>query len=109
MKNYHKDVLWRLLIDVGRKKERGIVNKLTDSDVQIITETMKTLRASDEWINQTKRDLLVSRYKVFDWLGMYLNGEFDSASKIMTNYYIASFGNVRRFIHNLEDIRDIQN
>ncbi|MCX6747226.1 MAG: hypothetical protein NTU63_03800 [Candidatus Pacearchaeota archaeon] len=109
MKEYHKDFLWKSLMDVGRRNEKGIVNKLTENDIRVITETMRTLDADDDWINQTKRDLLISRYKVYDWLGMYLNGKCDSASKIMTHAYINSFGNVRRFIHNLKNMRDINN
>jgi len=109
MKKYHKDFLWKSLMDVGRRNEKGIVNKLTENDIRVITETMRTLDADNGWINQTKRDLLISRYKVYDWLGMYLIKEFDSAAKIMTHTYIASFGNVRRFIHNLKNMRDINN
>lgn len=100
---------WNSLMSVGRRNEKGIVNRLTENDIKVITETMRTLNASDEWISQTKRDLLISRYKVYDWLGMYLNKEFDSSSKIMAQTYINSSGNIRRFIHHLEDIRDIQN
>ena len=97
-------------MNVGRRNEKGIVNKLTEKDINIITETMRSLNADDEWINQTKRDLLISRYKVYDWLGMYLNGAFDdSAARIMAQTYINSSGNIRRFIHHLENIRDIQN
>jgi hypothetical protein len=109
MEKYHKDFLWKLLMDVGRRKEKGIVNKLTKEDVGVITGAMKSLDADDGWINQTKRDLLVSRYKVYDWLGMYLQGKGDSAARLMTHAYINSFGNVRKFINNLESIRDIQN
>lgn len=96
-------------MDVGRRNEKGIVNKLTENDIGIITETMKTLNADDGWVNQTKRDLLVSRYKIYDWLGMYLQGKDDSAAKIMTHVYITSFGDVQRFIHSLENMRNIQN
>ena len=101
--------LWKSLMSVGRRNEKSIVNKLTENDISVITETMRTLNASDEWINQTKRDLLISRYKVYDWLGMYIEGEFDSAARIMAQTYINSSGNIRRFIHHLENMRDIQN
>jgi hypothetical protein len=52
---------------------------------------------------------LISRYKVYDWLGLYFSGKCDSAARIMVHTYIASSGNVRRFVHNLKNMRDIQN
>ena len=94
---------------VGIRNEKGIVNKLTEDDINVITETMKTLNADDGWINQTKRDLLISRYKVYDWLGMYLSGKDDSAARIMAHNYIASSGNIHKFIYNLKNMRNIQN
>jgi hypothetical protein len=104
-----KDFLWKSIMNVGRRKEKGIVNRLIENDIMVITETMKTLNANNGWINQTKRDLLISRYKIYDWLGMYIDGEFDSAARIMAQIYILSCGNVRMFIHNLKNMQDIQN
>lgn len=54
MKRYHINFLWETLMSVGRRKEKGIVNRLTEKDISVITETMRTLNADDEWINQTK-------------------------------------------------------
>lgn len=103
------------LLEVGREvepKEGGIANNLSDDEVETILGTVHFFDGPENKATiQTKRDLTQAQYRVFDWLGMMidtdwnndsLNWMFDTLAKI----YIQE-KSVSGFIHQLR-MRDLQ-
>lgn len=65
---------WRQVIDKGRKMERGIANKLTPEGLAAIYGTADFFGVNENFIRQALYDLKVPKFRVFDWIGMLLNG-----------------------------------
>jgi len=61
----------------GRKKERGITSKLTDADMNTVLGT-SDFGVAERALKQAVLDLKHYRYRVFDWLGMCLQGRCDT-------------------------------
>lgn len=100
------------LLEVGREvepEEKGIANNLDKPEVETLVGTVAFF--DDRAGQQTYRDLTEAQYRVFDWLGMMqdtdwdsevLNWLFDELAKI----YIQE-KSVSGFVHQLR-MRDLQ-
>lgn len=66
------ETLWKQLIENGRIKEKGITNKLAQTDLITIIETLEFFGV--EARGQIIFDLHFAKYKVYDALGMWLQG-----------------------------------
>jgi len=112
MKSYNKK-LWQQIIDIGRKQEpesKGIANKLERVDVETIVATAEYFGATDIWLQQIQYDLLVPKYRIFDWLAMCVMSRNDdnreinnTALQVLVNSYLKSNGNIKDFIADLRE------
>ena len=66
---YNKE-LWKQVIELGKKNEKGIINQLNRDDVSTIIATMEFFGSTVVWMQQTIFDLTTPKFKVYDWLGM---------------------------------------
>lgn len=76
-----KDEIHSELMDVGQEVEpesSGIANNLDEEEVQTIVATVDFFDPEGKATQQTFRDLTKSQYRVFDWLGMMLDTDWDS-------------------------------
>jgi len=70
--NSFNESLWKQLIENGRSKEKGVTNNLADIDVITTKETLEFFGI--EAAGLIIFDLHVAKYKVYDALGMWLQG-----------------------------------
>jgi hypothetical protein len=73
--NYNVE-LWKGVIANGQTKEKGTRNYLCPSDVRAILGSLECFGVDRPMLAQVHWDLLVPRYRVFDWLGMALQGRY---------------------------------
>jgi hypothetical protein len=69
--------IWIRLMKNGSEKEpesKGIANKLSDEDIETILQTMEFFGIDENGLKQAYFDLKIPKYRVFDWLGMCLQG-----------------------------------
>lgn len=104
---YNKE-LWKQVIELGKKNEKGIINQLNRDDVSTIIATMEFFGSTVVWMQQTIFDLTTPKFKVYDWLGMCImsrnNDErkFNNvALKVLINAYLKAEGNIKKFVENL--------
>jgi hypothetical protein len=104
----NKNELWNTILKIGRKNEKGIVNKFNKDDVITIIATMEFFNSTDIWIRQTVYDLTVCKYKLYDWLAMCVmsrnndNRQLNNvALKVLVYAYLSSEGDSEGFIDNL--------
>jgi hypothetical protein len=76
-----KESLWNEVMKLGREREHGTVNKLTEPDIETICGTLDFFGVERPLIQQTVLDLHLSRYRVFDWLAMNLDREMNMKEK----------------------------
>lgn len=108
------DKLHSKLLEVGKKvepKNQGIANDLEDEDVDTIVSTVAFFDTEGA-AAQTKRDLGgAAQYRVFDWLGMMLDTDWDNEQlewlfEELAKIYLQE-KDVDGFIHQLR-MRDLQ-
>ena len=68
--------LWKALIASGLAKEKGTRNYLCPRDIRTVLETLEYFGVARPMLAQVHWDLSVPRYRVFDWLGMGLQGRY---------------------------------
>ncbi len=68
--------LWKAVIATGLTKEKGTRNYLCPSDVRTVLGTLEYFGLERQMLAQVHWDLSVPRYRVFDWLGMALQGRY---------------------------------
>jgi hypothetical protein len=75
--------LWDEIIKNGRKNDehKDIANILTKEDVKTIVATAEFFDASDIWLRQIFYDLMIPKFRVFDWLAMCIMGRNDDERK----------------------------
>ena len=111
--SYNK-VLWRQILELGKKQELSVedggsgCNALDKDDVTTIIATMEFFNATDTWMKQTYYDLVMPKFRVFDWLAMCVMARNDDnrkqnelALKVLVHSYIKSKGVVKEFISDL--------
>lgn len=68
---------WVRLMKDGRVKEpesKGIANTLKGEDIETILQTIAFFGVDENGLKQAYFDLQIPKYRVFDWLGMCLEG-----------------------------------
>lgn len=88
------------LKDAGKAEAKGVANLLSDDDITTIIATIDFFGGDyrqDIW------DLRTARYRVFDWLGMRVQGrgDNDSATKVLAHSFIKVGGVPSKFIEDL--------
>lgn len=88
--------------------DRDIVNKLDKYDLNTILCIMDFFGATTVWMRQTAYDLIVPKFRVFDWLAMCVMGRNDDdrkrnnvALKVLIHSFIKVNGNERAWIADL--------
>lgn len=108
----YNNELWDKLVIEGeeawKKNHKGMANTLNKLDVQTIVSTMQFFGASSLWARQTLSDLLLAKFRVFDWLAMCVMGRNDDdrkfnnvALKVLVHSFIKSNYNEQEFIKDL--------
>jgi hypothetical protein len=89
---YNKE-LWKAVIANGLTKEKGTRNYLCPSDVRTVLGTLEYFNLERPMLAQVHWDLSVPRYRVFDWLGMTLQGRYrrtrDAVQQDNENIFVA--------------------
>ena len=70
--------LWEDVVKTGKKLERGITHKLSNPFIDTIISTLEYYGATSSQLEQVQVDLLIAKYKIWDWLGMCLSGRLDT-------------------------------
>ena len=103
-----KDV-WSEVIALKDKETRtkGAINTLTKSELEVIIGTAVITGANDNFLKQIFYDLGKTRYRLFDWIAMLLDGRYKGygcnesskiATQIFSHYFLKAEGNVDRFL-----------
>jgi len=71
-----KDKLWVEVVKKGKKIEKDITNKLDDSEIKTILATAEAFGCHPDFIEQIYWDLGVTRYNLWDWIGMLLTDRY---------------------------------
>ena len=93
--------LWNDLIKNGKKNQsHKLTNVLNSDDVTVILATMDFFGADATDLQQTKFDLTLPRYRVFDWLAMGLGDRIrnKTALKVLIHAFITASYNEKKFI-----------
>ena len=102
--------LWNDIIENGKAHQsHPETNVLSNEDTRTIIATMDFFGASSGWIQLTRFDLLVAKYRVFDWLGMCIMGrnsgrENNTALKVLVHAFITAKYDEKKFIENLRRV-----
>lgn len=86
-----------------------IANTLRDDEIETILETMEFFGASDQVIAQAHSDMKIPRYRMGDWLGMFIQNEGydkaggETATKVLAHAYIKADGDIDKMIQDLRE------
>lgn len=111
MITYNRE-LWTKMLEKGKavwdKNHRGITNTLTDLDIKTVLGTLEFFNASSLWIRQSVSDLILAKFRVFDWLGMCIMSRNDDnrlmnnvGLKVLVHSFIKSGYDEQKFITDL--------
>jgi len=110
------DKAWELVMEKGRKQEKGVTNTLDAEGLRTILATVNAFDVHPNFLYQVQWDLAVARYKVYDWVAMLLFGRYKGygenekqleaqkyVARIMADAYLNSEG-VEGFIERLKNV-----
>jgi hypothetical protein len=86
-----------------------IANTLRDDEIETILATMEFFGASDQVIAQAHSDMKIPRYRMGDWLGMFIQNEGydkvggETATKVLAHAYIKADGDIDKMIQDLRE------
>ena len=86
--------MWTELVESGRRKERGITNRLIGADIRTIIGTLDYFGVSDQAKKQVALDLKFYGYKTYDALGMWLRHGMGVEAKDDNNNIWVAFANI---------------
>lgn len=103
--------LWKEIMELEKldNRHKGCANTLTVDDIDTILCTFDYFGASDNTLRQIMFDLSIARYRVFDWLAMFINGRYgddfgvESGVKVVAYALKKCQGNVTNFIIDLQE------
>ena len=100
---------WLEVMALKKKETRtqGVANTLTKGELETIIDTAVITGANDNFLKQIFYDLGKTRYRLFDWIAMLLDGRYKGygcnesskiATQIFSHYFLKAEGNVDRFL-----------
>jgi len=84
-------------------RHKGVANNLTGDEAEVIAMTVDFFGGS---ARQTYADLMIPRYRIFDFLGMCVMGDrvgSEEATKVLVHSFLKSGGDVDKFIQDLRE------
>ena len=100
---------WDELVEKGRENQsHPEINVLDKDDITSVIATMEYFGATLICLQQSYHDLLVPKFRVFDWLAMNVNGRMDddteqntNAFKVLIHAFRTAGYNEKKFIENI--------
>ena len=74
----YNSALWHELVTTGKKLETRTTHNLPRPFVNTILGTLEYFGASQRQLKSAYFDLIIAKYKIYDWLGMCLTGRLDT-------------------------------
>ena len=98
---------WDKVIELKNKDDmkKGVANTLEEHDINTILATAEFFGAEKWELRQIYFDLVVARYRVFDWLGMAIQGRLENklAVKVFVHSFLKCGGVTSKFIQDLRE------
>jgi hypothetical protein len=86
-----------------------IANTLRDDEINTVIATMEYWGASDSVLRQAYSDMKFPRYRMGDWIGMFIQNEGydkgggETATRVLAHAYIKADGNIDKMIQDLRE------
>lgn len=87
------------------KRSDGVANTLKLDEITTIIATAEALGAREDDLKLIKYDLVVPKFRVFDWLAMAIDGRLQNknAVKVFVHSFLKVNGDVDKFIKDLRE------